>query len=935
MSNQSPEQLARDNIDNQLIACGWIIQDKSRINLNAGIGVAVREYQTDVGPADYVLFVDGKPAGVIEAKREEEGHKVTFHEDQAEDYATAKLKYLNNERLPFVYLSTGEVTAITDFRDPKPRGRIVFTFHRPETLRNWLKKTKSLRTALHDLDKLPTEGLRECQINAINNLEKSFKQNKPRALIQMATGSGKTYTAITSVYRLLKLKDDNGNNVVNRILFLVDTKNLGEQAEQEFMSYLPNDDNRKFTELYGVHRLKSKYIPDDNHVYISTIQRLYAVLKGQDLDESAEEDNPHEKWQPKEVPPVEYNANLPVEFFDFIVIDECHRSIYNLWMQVLDYFDAFQVGLTATPDARTFAYFQQNMVSEYSHEMAVADGVNVGYDVYLIETKITQQGGTLWKGAYIETREKLSRKKRLELQDEDEVYSAQQLDKDIVNPNQIRTIIRTFREYLPEMFPDRFDQHGNFEVPKTLLFAKTDSHADDIIQIVREEFNEENRFCKKVTYKATEDPKSVLAQFRNDYYPRIAVTVDMIATGTNVKPLECLLFMRDVKSRNYFEQMKGRGTRVIKYDDLKKVSPCARVTKDHFVIVDAIGVTKSLKTDSRPLEKKPGVPLKGLLDAITVGARDEDLFTSLANRLTRLDKQITEKEKKQFQEKTGGTTLVQVVKNLLNAYNPDTLEAIEQTVKEEKRGEAPVAIEATIKQQVEELRNQAAKVFTGELNEFIENVRRAHEQKIDLINPDELLGKGWDKENTIKAEETVAAFKSWIESHKDELIALQVFYGQPYRRRELTFRVIKELAEKIVQDKPMLSPLNVWRAYEQLNSSTGSAPIASPKNEMVALVALIRRVAGIDNVLTPYDKTIDRNFQQWLFKKQAGTLKFTKEQMDWLYMLKEQIATSVHVEAEDLDYTPFDAKGGRGKMWQLFGDEMETIINELNEALAA
>jgi len=209
-------------------------------------------------------------------------------------------------------------------------------------------------------------------------------------------------------------------------------------------------------------------------------------------------------------------------------------------------------------------------------------------------------------------------------------------------------------------------------------------------------------------------------------------------------------------------------------------------------------------------------------------------------------------------------------------------------------------------------------------------VRKAHEQKIDLLNPDELVNVGWDKDNIDKANETVTAFKEWIESHKDEIVTLQIFYGQPYRRRELTFAMIKDLVEKIVLDKPTLAPMSVWRAYEQLESVSGQ-----PKNEMVALVSLIRKVSGIDATLTPYDKTVDRNFQQWLFKKQAGTLKFSKEQMDWLYMLKEQIATSIHIETDDLDYTPFDAKGGRGKMWQLFGDEMETIINELNEALAA
>jgi type I restriction enzyme, R subunit len=934
MTNQNPEQKARDEIDSQLKTCGWIIQNKSRINLNAGLGIAVREYQTDVSPVDYALFVDGKPVGVIEAKREDEGQNITTHEGQAEDYAAAKLKYLNNEKLPFVYLSTGEVTTITDFRDPKPRARSLFSFHRPKTIHDWLKRPESLRASLLELPELPTEGLRDCQENAITNLEKSFKSNKPRALIQMATGSGKTYAAITFVYRLLKYTQ------ARKILFLVDTKNLGEQAEQEFMSYLPNDDNRKFTELYGVHRLKSRYIPDDNQVYISTIQRLYAILKGQDLEESAEEDNPHEKWQPKEIPPVEYNEKLSVEYFDFIVIDECHRSIYNLWMQVLDYFDAFQVGLTATPDARTFAYFRQNVVSEYSHEMAVADGVNVGYDVFLIETRITQKGATIWKGAYVERREKLTRKKRYELQDEDEVYSARQLDQDIVNPDQIRTVVRAFKEHLPVMFPDRYDKDGIFEVPKTLIFAKTDSHADDIIRIVREEFNEENRFCKKLTYKTDEDPKSILAQFRNDYHPRIAVTVDMIATGTDVKPLECLLFMRDVKSRNYFEQMKGRGTRVINFDDLKKVSPSAKVTKDHFAIVDAIGVTRSLKTDSRPLEKMPGVPLKDLLGAIAVGARDEDLFTSLANRLTRLDKQITEREKNEFEDKSGGKSLKQVVKDLLNAYNPDVIENIDQRIKEEKRGEAPDEIDTAIKKEIEEIRNNAARVFTGEMNEFIDNVRKAHEQKIDLFNLDEVMNAGWGKDNKDKASETINAFKEWIETHKDEVVALQIFYGQPYRRRELTFKMIKDLVEQIVLNKPSLAPMSVWRAYEQLDASAlrqAQRPvnISSPKNELIALVSVIRRVIGIDNVLTPYDKTVDRNFRQWLFKKQAGTLKLTKEQMEWLYMLKEQIATSVHVDTDDLDYTPFDAKGGRGKMWQLFGQEMETIINELNEALAA
>ncbi len=924
--NQDPEQIARDKIDSLLVASGWIIQDKEKINLNASGAVVVRYYLTQDGKeTDYVMFVDKKPCGIIEAKREEEAVRLTMHESQAEEYAISKLKYLNNDPLPFVYESTGDVTRFTDFRDPKPRSRNVFTFHRPETFRKWLQED-SVRKTFNNLPILKTEGLRDCQITAINKLENSFKDFKPKALIQMATGSGKTFTAITFIYRLLKYTN------AKRILFLVDTKNLGEQAEQEFMSYLPNDSNELFTKLYGVYRLKSSFIPTDNHVYISTIQRLYSILKGTELEESAEEENPNERWQPKEPMPVVYNEKIPIEFFDFIVIDECHRSIYNLWMQVLQYFDVFQIGLTATPDNRTFGYFNQNIVSEYNHEQAVADGVNVGHDVFLIETKITQQGATIEKNQYIEKREKLSRKKRWEMQDENETYGANQLDKDVVNPNQIRLIVKTFKEMLPEIFKSekRFDADGKFEVPKTLIFAKTDSHADDIIQIVREEFGEENKFCRKITYRE-DNPKGVLQDFRNEYYPRIAVTVDMIATGTDVKPLECLLFMRDVRSRNYFEQMKGRGTRVIPLDDLKKVSPSAKFTKDHFVIVDAVGVTKSCKTDSRPLEKKPGVPLKDLLGAIAVGNRDEDLFSSLANRLARLEQQITEQEKNEFREKTNGVALNTVIKDLLNAYNPDVMDELKAKVETALPGESPIKQAEAFNKLHDELKEKAAEVFTGELNTFIEFVRRVHEQTIDITNPDELINKGWATDSKEKAETLVKNFKAWIEQHKNEIIALQIFYSQPVRRRELTFKMIDEVVKKILLEKPTLAPLQVWHAYEQLEKVNGS-----PKSNLTALVALLRKVTGIDSSLTSYDKTVDRNFQQWILKKNAGQHKlFNEEQMQWLRMIKDHIASSIHLDADDLDYTPFDAQGGKGKMWQLFGDRMNEIINELNEVLTA
>ena len=901
--NQTPEQIARDEIDRLLELAGWTVVSKSEVNLSASKGVAVREYQTDVGPADYVLFVDKKAVGVIEAKREDEGFKLTVVEEQSTSYANAKLKYLNNDPLPFVYESTGTLTRFTDYRDPKPRGRRLFAFHKPETLAEWLKQGNTLRERLNDIPVLDPLGLRPAQIVAIENLEVSFKNNRPKALIQMATGAGKTFTAATFIYRLLKHAN------AKRILFLVDTKNLGEQAEQEFMTFQPNDDNRKFTELYNVQRLSSSYIASDAQVCISTIQRLYSILKGEELEESAEESSLEEnswlnqKLSKSKAIPVDYTQNVPIEQFDFIIIDECHRSIYNLWKQVLDYFDAFLIGLTATPDKRTFGFFNENVVSQYTYEESVSDGVNVPYDVYTIETEISQKGDTIKAGWYVDRRDKLTRAKRWQQEDEDTEYKRNDLDKKVVNPSQIRNIVREFKAALKrDIFPNRVDENGEYEVPKTLIFAKTDSHADDIINIVREEFNEGNEFCKKVTYKIDEDPKSVLNRFRNDYYPRIAVTVDMIATGTDVKPLEVLLFMRDVKSINYFEQMKGRGTRTINSDTLQLVSKTA-TSKTHFVIVDAIGATKSKKTDSRPLERKPSVPLKDLLGAATMGVEEEDLFLSLANRLIRLDKQITEKEKDKLLEYSGGKNLKQITRELITAYDFDAVEDLTKKkwdeIPYEERGMK--SFDQVREEAQQELIDQASSTFNGELNDYLDNVRKQHEQIIDTHNIDTVTKSEWDTTTVDKARAIIQDFNAYLEENKDEIKALSIFYDQPYNRREITFNMIKEVLEKLQIEKPLLAPDYVWEAYKAVEE----VKTEQPKDQLTALVSLIRRACGIDNSLSAYDKTIDENFKKWIFLQNAGQHnRFTQEQMEWLRMIKDHVVSSYHIEMEDLDYTP-------------------------------
>ena len=917
--NRTPEQRARDNIDRMLERAGWTVQSKSKVDFSAGLGIAVREYQTDVGPADYVLFIDKKPVGVIEAKPEERGHNITIVEEQSGSYATAKLKWLKNtEPLPFVYESTGVLTRFTDGRDPRPRSREVFNFPRPETMQDWHTQFASLRARLRGLPELDPEGLRACQSNAIEKLEASLKDNRPRALIQMATGSGKTYAAITSIYRLLKHAD------AKRILFLVDTRNLGEQAEQEFIAYVPNDDNRKFTELYNVQRLKSSFVAKDSQVCISTIQRMYSLLKDQDLDESAEQINPAEMVQPKRPLPVVYNGEIPPEFFDFIIIDECHRSIYNLWRQVLEYFDAYLIGLTATPDTRTYGFFRKNVVSEYAHEQAVADGVNVGNEIYVIDTEKTKQGGQLKADQQVEKRERLTRRKRWEIQDEDVTYTARELDRAVVNPDQIRTVIRTFRDKLPEIFP------GRTEVPKTLVFAKTDSHADDIIQAAREEFAEGNEFCKKITYRVEEDPKSVLAQFRNDYYPRIAVTVDMIATGIDVKPLECLLFMRDVRSRNYFEQMKGRGTRTVDHDDLKKVSPSAVSGKTHYVIVDAIGVTKSLKTASQPLVTKPTVPLRDLAIGVMMGAHDEDTVSSLAGRLARLNRQLYPAEQERIQDKGGGVGLTDIVGNLLQAIDPDRIQEKAREIESVPDGTEPSP--AACEKAQEQLVRDAASALNGELIELIDSIHRDKEQTIDHDSLDTVLRAEWEGDALENAAAIAQAFQHYLETNRNEIEALVIFYDQPHRRSEMTYAMIREVFDRLKNDKPRLAPLGVWRAYALLDEYQGDQPVS----ELTALVALIRRVCGIDARIAAYSETVRRNFQNWIMTHHSGSgEKFNEEQMVWLRMIRDHIGTSFHLDRDDLDMAPFDGKGGMGQMYKLFGDRMNSVIDELNKALAA
>ncbi len=925
----APEAKARRRIDGMLTAAGWVVQDYRQIALGAAQGVAVREFPMAPGHgrADYLLFIDRKAAGVVEAKKA--GSTLTGVEWQAAKYTLGLPPEMDawGSPLPFAYESTGIETTFTNALDPEPASRRVFSFHRPETLAGILGalgepdrglRKATLRMRLLAMPPLDPKGLWTAQETAIRNTEDSLKSFKPRALIQMATGSGKTFTAANLSYRLVKFAD------ARRILFLVDRANLGRQTLKEFQQFVTPDDGRKFTELYNVQHLQGGSIDPVARVTISTIQRLYSILRAEELSEELDEESAYEV-EPSRPVEVSYNPAVPIEVFDVIIVDEAHRSIYGVWRQVLEYFDAFIIGLTATPGKQTFGFFNQNLVMEYGYEQAVADAVNVDFDVYRIKTEITEQGSTIDAGLVTRFRDRETRQERLEKLDEDFDYEAKQLDRSVVAQDQIRTIVKTFRDRL---FVDIFP--GRTEVPKTLIFAKTDAHADDIVRIVREEFGKGNDFAAKITYKSGsqgQKPEDLLASFRNSYNPRIAVTVDMIATGTDVKPLECVFFMRMVKSRSFFEQMRGRGVRVVNPTDLQGVTPDA-TTKDRFVLVDAVGVTETELIDVVPVERKRGVSFEKLLHQVALGTWDADVASSVAIRLARLNGRLNDADRARLAE-AAGEPITEIAQRVFAALDPDN------------QLDAARVATGTLEPEPDEVAKAARKLTAEalapiaehpEFRTLVEDIERIHEQVIDEYSKDKVIESGYSKDATDRARQTVESFHAFIEDHKDEITALQILYNRPYGARELTFAEIRELADAIEMPPRRWTPERLWDAYETLEKSRVHG---STKSVLTNLVSLVRHAIGQEEELVAFPDQVAERYAAWLAQQEQAGRVFTDEQRAWLDAVAAHIATSLRITTDDFEYTPFAERGGIGGAYRAFGDDLTELLQDLNTELVA
>ena len=910
------------------------MQDVHSLNLSAARGVAVREFglKPGHGTADYLLYVDQKAAGVVEAKPA--GYTLTGVETQSGKYSEGLPDALpaHHKPLPFLYETTGSETRFTNLLDPEPRSRDVFAFHTPDALADWVGSNathgltslaglaepsrqgslaQNLRQRLTEMPPLDAGALWPVQTRAIRNLEQSLALAKPRALIQMATGSGKTFTACNLVYRLVKYAG------AKRVLFLVDRNNLGIQTEGEFNGFDPPGENQKFNQLYNVNLMNSGHIGEADRVCISTIQRVYSMLRGEDLAPEKDELSGFDFAQVNPQPgAVEYNPDIPIHTFDFIITDECHRSIYNLWRQVLEYFDAFLIGLTATPSAQTLGFFQQNLVMEYTHEEAVADKVNVDSDIYRIRTQITEEGSSVEAGQHIDRRNRKAKTTRwAEELDEDLTYTASQLDRDVVAEDQIRTVIQTFRDRLfTEIFP------GRKEVPKTIIFAKDDSHADDIVKVVRQEFARSNEFCRKITYRSDEGaPAQLIRDFRTGYHPRIVVTVDMIATGTDIKPVEIVFFMRNVQSRNFFEQMKGRGVRVISPTEFNAVTPDAP-NKDRFVIIDAVGVTESELSDSYSLEREPTKTFGQLLDLIAKGSREPDHLSSLASRLARLSHKISPTERESIETVAGGVPLQTLISSLVRATDPDAaIEAAREVTGLDDP--PPEAIDDAEKQ----LREDAALPFASnpELRQRLEDIHQSHEQTIDTVSKDVVLDAGFTND---AAQEAIQSFHQFIEENRDEITALQVLYERPYRQR-LRLDDIRALADAMEAPPRSWTTERLWQAYQRLDESRVRG---SGQRQLADIVALVRYATGDADELAPFADHVNRRFAGWLAMQETASRDFTDEQRWWLEAIRDRIAGNVSAEMRDLQNSPLDQRGGLIAAYDMFGDDLQTIIDELN-----
>lgn len=836
----TPEGRARQKIDLLLRDAGWQIVSRNEFSPTIS-AVAVEEGLLKGNlEADYLLFIEGKAIGVLEAKKEGT-NLLAIAASQAENYTHKLFDWYSSwfGELPLVYLSNGKELLYRNFKDPSmSQYQSLSSMHRPIDI----ARITGIESYFAGLPILQRKGLRDCQYEAITNLEASFRQGQKKALIVLATGAGKTFTACLAAYRMLSYTS------AKRILFLVDRNNLGKQAEGEFGKFRLTYNGEPFNTIFQTERLRSREIPKGASIIISTIQRLFAFLTGQQIEDS--DDDEIENSDDGEDVELPEDLQLPPDYFDLIVVDECHRSIYGRWKKVLDYFTTARlIGLTATPDPQyTLPFFNNNRVVNYTLEKSIADGINVDARVYRIKTEVTENGGLIQTGASYSERSNYTGGEKQQIAKSAYKYNPDELDRSIVNPEQIRIVMQAYKDAIyTELYPNREPKDFAY-IPKTLIFAKNEAHATNIVKILKEKIfpGQNENFVQKITYSVG-DSDALIRNFRNDKDFRIAVTVTLVATGTDIKPLEVLIFMRDVNSESLYVQMKGRGVRTVDDDILKNVTPNA-ISKDHFYLIDAVGVTEHEKsiipTTIEGGEVNPS--LKELLEKISHGYLPDDYLRLLASRLSRINKKATPEDLENFERLTG-RTMKDIAIDIYNAINPETSTLPIFNNSNEPNIERRKLVESLAN-------NPKARELLLIINAGF----------VKTLSPgeDSLIYTGFSKEEAVS---TTSAFEKYIESHRDEIEALRIIYnntGEP-----ITQALLKDLERKLKEASYKFSIPALWNSYYVLNPKIKRLE-ESEKKALTNLIQLVRYAFKRTSDLKSLISLVTQNFNLWAGQKQ-------------------------------------------------------------------
>ena len=861
----TPEEKARIKIDQMFEDAGWKVVDRDFYSPTL-TAVAIREGLLEGNKeADYFLFINGIAVGILEAKRKEVDVASNNVSEQAAIYVRGVPNYYKaySRPLPIIYQSNGEKTFFRDFRNKDGDLIELNRIYTPKEI----VKMLGIKDFYAGLPTLKTKGLRDCQYEAITELENSFRVGQNKALIVLATGAGKTYTACLAAYRLLAYTP------MKRILFLVDRNNLGKQAEGEFGMFRLTENGDPFNTIFTVNRIKSAKIPSDSNVVISTIQRLFSLLTGQEIVDNDDDEN----TITGEVQLTE-NMVLPPDFFDLIIIDECHRSIYGNWKKVLEYFNTAKlIGLTATPVPETKAFFNNNIVVNYTLEQSIIDGVNVDARIYRIKTEATENGGAILKGDKVKRETRYTGKIEMVRNEETKNYTKEELNRSIINPAQIKLVLKTYRDAVyTEMFTDPKREPNMDYLPKTLIFALNEVHANNIVHIAKEVFGRaDDKFVQKITYSSG-DSNELIRQFRNDKEFRIAVTCTLVATGTDVKPLEVLIFMRDVASEPLYIQMKGRGVRTIGDEQLRNVTPNA-FSKDFFFLVDAVGITESPKTTASPSDSEPvqTITLKRLLELLTHGNVNDDYLRLIAARLARINHKCTDKHREEFRKLAyiGMQEISAVIFDALEKNELPPYVSIDEPNLERKALVAPLTHHP-------EARQYLLILAAG----FIETL---------MPGEDNLISKGFSEE---EAKDVTSSFEKYCDEHKDEIEALRIIYnndGEP-----LTYTMLRDLENKLKLANNKFNTSRLWNCYTIVNPQ--SVKKHSTKEEKEALTNIIQLVRFANHQIETLESlypSAQQRFNLWYGQVQRTV---TESQITIIRQIVDYIASNGACTIKDI-----------------------------------